>query len=45
MNHGVLLPAPFPAFEKYLRVSLGRADEMQQFWRVWDLMPMHKMAM
>jgi histidinol-phosphate aminotransferase len=44
-KHGVLLAAPFPAFEKHVRVSLGRPEEMQQFWRVWDLMPMHPMAM
>ena len=44
-KHGVLLPASFPAFEKHVRVSLGRPEEMQQFWRVWDLMPMHRMAM
>jgi histidinol-phosphate aminotransferase len=34
----MLLPAPFPLFEQYVRVSIGTAAEMNEFWRVWDLM-------
>jgi histidinol-phosphate aminotransferase len=35
----ILLPSPFPRFDRYVRVSLGRAAEMHEFWRVWGLMP------
>jgi hypothetical protein len=32
--------------DKYIRVSLGTPAEMDEFWRVWDLMPATgKMAM
>ena len=40
-KNGVLVPAPFPPLDKYIRVSLGTPAEMREFWRVWDLMPMH----
>jgi histidinol-phosphate aminotransferase len=30
--------------DKYIRVTLGRPEEMQQFWRVWDLLPHSGMA-
>jgi histidinol-phosphate aminotransferase len=43
-NH-VLVSPPIPGFDQYVRVSLGTAAEMQEFWRVWDLMPAHKMSM
>jgi histidinol-phosphate aminotransferase len=35
---GILLPPPVARFEKHIRVSLGRATEMQLFWDTWDLM-------
>jgi len=38
-THGVLVGGPFAGFEKHIRVSLGTAAEMREFWRVWDLMP------
>src|SRR6266478_945111 len=41
----VLVAPPIPAMDKYIRVSLGTPAEMQEFWRVWDLMPPDKMAM
>ena len=44
-KNNVLVAPPIPAMEKYIRVSLGMPAEMQQFWRVWDLMPAGKMAM
>jgi histidinol-phosphate aminotransferase len=28
----------FPSFETYIRVSLGKPDEMKEFWRVYDLL-------
>ena len=44
-NH-ILIGPEYPVLDKYLRVSLGTLEEMQAFWRVWDLMPpTGKMAM
>jgi histidinol-phosphate/aromatic aminotransferase/cobyric acid decarboxylase-like protein len=44
-KNNVLVGPPIPAMDKYIRVSLGTPAEMQEFWRVWDLMPAGKMAM
>lgn len=38
-KNNVLVAPPIPAMDKYIRVSLGTPAEMQEFWRVWDLMP------
>jgi histidinol-phosphate aminotransferase len=38
---GILVSGPFPAFDTYIRVSLGTSAEMREFWRVWDLLPVH----
>jgi histidinol-phosphate aminotransferase len=44
-KHAILIGPVFPGFEKYVRVSMGTADQMNEFWRVWDLMPgSHHMA-
>jgi histidinol-phosphate aminotransferase len=40
-SHGILVSGPFPAFDTYIRVSLGTSAEMREFWRVWDLLPVH----
>lgn len=43
-RNNVLVWGPIPAFDKHIRVSLGTAAQMQEFWRVWDLLPGgHKM--
>jgi len=44
-KHNVLLGPPIPQMDKYIRVSLGMPEEMREFWRVWDLLPPHPMAM
>lgn len=44
-KNDVLVAPPIPDMDKYIRVSLGTPAEMQEFWRVWDLMPPGKMAM
>ncbi len=45
-KHNILIGPKYPALEKYIRVSLGTPAEMQEFWRVWDLLPpAEKMAM
>jgi histidinol-phosphate aminotransferase len=38
-SNRILLPDSYARFEKYVRVSLGSPAEMQEFWRVWELMP------
>ncbi|MFY9562430.1 MAG: histidinol-phosphate transaminase [Terriglobales bacterium] len=35
----------FPPLAHHIRVSLGTPDAMQEFWRVWDLLPHSKMSM
>jgi histidinol-phosphate aminotransferase len=37
-RNGVALPPPFAPLDDYIRVSLGSAPDMDEFWRVWDLM-------
>ena len=45
-KHNILIGPKYPALDKYIRVSLGTPPEMQESWRVWDLMPpTDKMAM
>jgi histidinol-phosphate aminotransferase len=45
-KHGVLVAGPYLTFDKYIRVSIGTPAEMNEFWRVWDLLPpMHAMTM
>ncbi len=36
---GILVGRKFPALPTHLRVSLGKPDDMQAFWRVWDTLP------
>jgi histidinol-phosphate/aromatic aminotransferase/cobyric acid decarboxylase-like protein len=42
-QNNIALARPFPPLNRYVRVSLGTAAEMREFWRIWDLMPSHKM--
>ncbi len=37
-QQNVAIGRPFPPMEKFMRVSFGRPEEMQEFWRVWDLL-------
>ncbi len=37
-KNGILIGPPFSAMNTHVRVSLGTAPEMQEFWRVWDLL-------
>jgi len=41
----ILLGPPVPEMDIYVRVSLGRREEMHEFWRVWDTLPPHPMSM
>jgi histidinol-phosphate aminotransferase len=36
-KNNVWIGREFPSLETYVRVSLGKAEEMQEFWRVYDL--------
>ena len=38
-KHNILIGPKYAALAKYVRVSLGTPPEMQEFWRVWDLLP------
>ena len=42
-KHQVLVFGPIPSYGQHIRVTLGTPAEMQEFWRVWDLMPGHTM--
>lgn len=32
----------FPSMSTFVRVSFGKPDEMKEFWRVWDVLPLQK---
>ena len=38
-QHKILIGPGVPGMDEYVRISLGQPDEMQRFWRVWDLLP------
>jgi histidinol-phosphate aminotransferase len=38
-SQGVRVGRPFARMENYLRVSLGRPEEMAAFWSAWDMLP------
>jgi histidinol-phosphate aminotransferase len=44
-KNGILLGPLIPKMPKFVRCSLGTRSEMLEFWRVWDLLPPHPMAM
>jgi len=38
-KNNVLIGRKFPPMDTFIRVSLGQPNEMNEFWRVWDLLP------
>ena len=38
----IVLGGPFPPMDTFIRVSLGTPSQMQEFWRVWDLLHINK---
>lgn len=38
-KNNILLGPRFPGLDKHVRVSLGKPEEMREFWRVWDMLP------
>jgi histidinol-phosphate aminotransferase len=43
-RNNVLIGRPFPPMTDYVRISLATPPEMQEFWRVWDLLPAKQAA-
>ena len=37
-KHNILIGPKYPALDKYIRVSLGKPEEMKIFWQAWDQM-------
>lgn len=44
-KNNLVVAGGYPSMGKYIRVSLGRPGDMQEFWRIWDLLPRHGMSM
>jgi histidinol-phosphate aminotransferase len=44
-RNNILLGPRVLEMDTYVRVSLGSRQEMHEFWRVWDSLPPHPMAM
>jgi histidinol-phosphate aminotransferase len=44
-KHNILIGPLVPEMPKYVRVSLGRHEEMLEFWKVWNMLPPHEMPM
>lgn len=38
-KHNVFVGHDIPGLDGFIRVSIGRPDEMNEFWRVWDMLP------
>jgi len=37
-RNNISIGRPFPPMDTYARISLGKPEEMKEFWRVWDLL-------
>ena len=44
-KNNILIGRHFPPMDTYIRVSLGLPEEMQAFWKTWDLLPYPKNTM
>ena len=44
-SNNILIGPRFPEMDTFIRVSLGRPEEMRQFWRAWDMLPHPKNTM
>jgi histidinol-phosphate aminotransferase len=38
-KNAVRIGRPFPPLDRYARISLGTPEQMKEFWRVWDGLP------
>jgi histidinol-phosphate aminotransferase len=41
-KNNILVGGPFPSMNTFIRISLGTPGQMEEFWRVWDLMHIQK---
>ena len=44
-KNNILIGRRFPPLDTYIRISLGRREEMLSFWRAWDALPYPKHSM
>jgi histidinol-phosphate aminotransferase len=44
-QHRICLGPKFPSMPNHVRISFGTPEEMTEFWRVWDLLPMTDVSM
>jgi histidinol-phosphate aminotransferase len=44
-KNNILIGRRFPPMDTYIRISLGRPEEMRAFWRAWDVLPYPKHSM
>jgi histidinol-phosphate aminotransferase len=44
-KNNILIGRRFPPMDTYIRISLGRSEEMRAFWRAWDMLPYPKHSM
>jgi histidinol-phosphate aminotransferase len=44
-QHGILVGPQFSSMSTHIRISFGTPDEMTEFWRVADVLPMHDVPM
>jgi histidinol-phosphate aminotransferase len=41
-KNNILIGSRYPPMNTYTRISLGRPEEMREFWRAWDMLPYPK---
>lgn len=44
-KNNILIGRSFPAMGTYIRISLGRPEDMRRFWQAWDRLPYPKHTM
>ncbi len=44
-KNNILIGRRFPPMDTYLRISLGRPEEMKAFWQTWNMLPYPKHMM
>jgi histidinol-phosphate aminotransferase len=44
-QNNILIGRRFPPMDTYIRISLGRPEEMRAFWRTWDMLPYPRRSM
>jgi len=44
-KNNILIGRHFPPMDTYIRISLGRPEEMSAFWQTWDMLPYAKNLM